>query len=262
MTKKPDILEHNRLSWNRQSIEGSPWCTPVDSKTIAKAREGNWQVILTPLKPVPNSWYGEIAGKDVLCLASGGGQQAPIFAAAGAKVVSFDNSEEQLKKDKMVADQNSLQLQTIQGDMANLSVFEDQSFDLIFHPVSNVFAADVKNVWRECFRILRLGGCLLSGFMNPLFFLFDPDEVKEIKELKVKYKLPYSDIEHLDKKRLQNLIDNKIALEFSHSLDDQIGGQIEAGFVITGFYEDWWDDEATLVNKFAPTFMATKANKS
>ena len=102
---------------------------------------------------------------------------------------------------------------------------------------------------------------MLSGFMNPVFFLFDPDEAGHTKELKVKYKLPYSDIEHLDNKRKQDLLDKKIALEYSHSLDDQIGGQIKAGFVISGFYEDWWDDEATLVNKYSPTFIATKATK-
>lgn len=261
MKNKSDLLEHNRLSWDRQSKEGSPWCTPVDAKTISKAKSGDWQVILTPLKPVPKSWFGDIKYKDVLCLASGGGQQAPIFAAAGARVVSFDISEEQLKKDILVAEQNGLDLRTIQGDMADLSVLDNESFDLIFHPVSNVFAPDIKKVWDECFRVLRSGGLLLSGFMNPVFFLFDPDEAQETGELKVIYKLPYSDIEHLNNKRLQESINKKIALEFSHSLDDQIGGQIEAGFVITGFYEDWWDNEATLLNKNSPTFIATKASK-
>jgi len=190
MSIKLDILEHNRLSWNRQSKEGSPWCTPVDKKTIDEARKGNWDVILTPLKLVPKSWFGDIPGKDILCLASGGGQQSPIFAAAGANVVSFDLSEEQLKKDKIVADQNNLTLNAVQGDMSNLSVFKDKRFDLIFHPVSNVFVPDVNNVWKECYRILKTGGALLSGFMNPVFFLFDPDEGEKTKELKVKYKLP------------------------------------------------------------------------
>ncbi len=261
MRDKFDILHHNRHSWNRQSTECSPWCTPVNSKTIFEARNGNWEVKLTPLKSVPKSWFGNIAGMDLLCLASGGGQQAPIFAAAGAHVVSFDLSEEQLKKDKAVADQNKLILKIIQGDMSNLFVIKDKSFELIFHPVSNVFIPDVTKVWKECFRILKKGGILLSGFMNPLFFLFDSEEAQQTKELSVKYKLPYSDIEHLDKKRKQELIEQKIAFEYGHSLDDQIGGQLKAGFAITGFYEDWWDDEATLVNKYAPTFIATKAIK-
>ena len=256
-----NISKHNRLSWNRQSTDGSPWCTPVDTKIIAEAKTGKWEVILTPIKPVPKFWFGDIAGKKLLCLASGGGQQAPIFAAAGAKVVSFDLSEEQLKKDKMVADQNQLNLKTILGDMSDLSLFKDNKFDLIFHPVSNVFIPDVYKVWEQCYRILKKGGFLLSGFMNPVFFLFDPDETKHSNELKVKYKLPYSDIEHLNENRKQDLINKKIAFEYGHCLDDQIGGQIEAGFIINGFYEDWWDDESTLVNKYSPTFIATKAIK-
>ena len=261
MKKKLDILKHNRISWNKQSAEGSEWCTPVDVETIAEAKKGNWDVILTPLKSVPKAWFGEISNKKILCLASGGGQQAPVLAAAGAKVVSFDNSDEQLNKDKMVAEQNSLSLKTVQGDMSDLSVFESDSFDLIFHPASNVFVPDVVKVWQECFRVLRTGGSLLSGFMNPAFFLFDHEESEKSMVLEVKYRLPYSDLESLDDERIQSLINQKTALEFGHSLDAQIGGQIEKGFHITGFYEDWWSDEATLLNKFAPTFIATKATK-
>jgi len=261
MIQEKDILKHSRASWNRQSREGSEWCTPVDADAIAEAKNGSWEVILTPLKTVPKSWFGEITNRDILCLASGGGQQAPILAAAGARVVSFDNSDEQLKKDKMVADQHSLPLKTLQGDMADLSVFNDHSFDLIFHPVSNVFVHDVKKVWQECFRVLRPGGSLLSGIMNPLYFLFDHDESEKTKILKVKYKQPYSDLKNLNDEKKRDLINQKISFEFGHSLDDQIGGQIEAGFVITGFYEDWWSDEATGLNQFTPTFFSTKATK-
>ena len=161
MIKKFDTLQHNRLSWNKQSIDGSPWCIPVDVETINEAKAGKWNVILTPIKPVPKSWFGDISGKNVLCLASGGGQQAPIFAAAGAKVVSFDLSEEQLKKDLLVANKNNLILYPIQGEMSDLSVLKDESFDLIFHPVSNVFIPDVNKVWKESYRILKTGGSIL-----------------------------------------------------------------------------------------------------
>lgn len=258
---KKELVEHNRISWNRQSEEGSEWCTPVDSETIDRARSGNWEVILTPIKAVPKSWFGEIGNSDVLCLASGGGQQAPVLAATGARVVSFDNSEMQLKKDQEVADNHSLPLQTIQGDMADLSVFDDSSFDLIFHPVSNVFVPDVSAVWAECFRVLKPGGSLLSGLMNPSFFLFDHEKSETTKTLEVEFKLPYSDLESLGEERLRELTNKKLALEFGHTLEQQIGGQIEAGFVLTGFYEDWWSDEATPLNKYSPTFMATKATR-
>ncbi len=70
---------------------------------IEAAKAGHWQVILTPTKAVPKDWFGDLRNKEVLGLASGGGQQVPIFAAAGANVTSFDNSAEQLNKDLWVA---------------------------------------------------------------------------------------------------------------------------------------------------------------
>lgn len=178
-----DILEHNRHAWNRESSAGSEWCTPVDETTIDRARQGDWQVILTPTRPVPSAWFGDLHGQRVLCLASGGGQQAPVLAAAGAQVVSFDLSEQQLAKDRFVAERDRLPLQCVQGDMTDLSTFRDGSFDLVFHPISNLFVQDPKPVWNECWRILKPGGGLLSGFMNPWFFLFDHEEAEATTSL-------------------------------------------------------------------------------
>jgi SAM-dependent methyltransferase len=171
-----DVPAHNRVAWNKESRSGSRWCQAVSVDEISAARQGDWSVILTPNKTVPPDWFGKIKGKKVLCLASGGGQQAPILAAAGADVTSFDNSEEQLAKDRFVAERDSLALGTVLGDMANLSAFNDESFDLVFHPVSNVYAENLKPVWTECFRLLKWSGSLLSGFFNPAFFLFDHEE--------------------------------------------------------------------------------------
>jgi hypothetical protein len=82
-----DILKHNEIAWDKQSSDAqSPWVQPVPPAEIDAARQGNWQVILTPTKPVPEHWFGDIRDKDVLGLASGGGQQVPIFAAARARV--------------------------------------------------------------------------------------------------------------------------------------------------------------------------------
>lgn len=257
-----DVLDHNRRVWNKQSLSGeNRWCQPVDRNTIRRAREGTWDVILTPNICVPRAWFNDVRGKDVLCLASGGGQQAPVLAAAGARVTSYDNSEEQLALDAQVAQREGLEIKTIRGDMANLAALDSERFDLVFHPVSNVFAEAVRPVWKECYRVLRKSGRLLAGFMNPAFFLFDHDALAAGGAPVVVNRLPYADIRDLDPEQLELRRGRVEAFEFSHSLDDQIGGQLDAGFIIAGYYEDTWDDEATPLNKYMPTSMATLALK-
>ena len=93
-------------------------------------------MILTPNKPVPNSWFPSfprLEGVRLLALACGGGQQVPLFAAAGAEVTSYDASDVQLEKDAETCERNGLSVRTIQGDMADLSAIEDGKFDLIFN---------------------------------------------------------------------------------------------------------------------------------
>jgi SAM-dependent methyltransferase len=252
-------LHHNRAAWNSGSVGGGVWSTPVDSSAVARARTGQWQVILTPKLPVPREWFGDVRGKNILCLASGGGQQVPIFAAAGANVVSFDLSDEQLAKDRMVAEREGLDVRCIQGDMADLSCFSQESFDLVFHPASNAFVPDLAPVWQGCYRVLRPGGHLLAGFMNPAVFMFDHEEADETNELTVKYALPYSDVSSLSSLELQRKLDEQEPIEFSHSLETQIGGQINAGFHIVGLYEDHWFDDTWLFSNFSPVCIATRA---
>ena len=130
-------------------------------------------------KPVPREWFPPMQGLKILGLACGGGQQGPIFAAAGAEVTIFDNSPAQLERDREVAEREGLNIRTVEGDMRDLSIFADESFDLIFHPVSNLFIHEISPVWKEAYRVLRHGGYMLSGFMNPLFYLFDWDDMEK-----------------------------------------------------------------------------------
>lgn len=239
-----------------------PWCQPVSTEEIQAAREDRWSLMLTPNKPVPPTWLGDVVGKKVLWLAAGGGQQAPVLAAAGAVVTSSDNSEEQLAKDRMVADRDGLTLETVRGDMADPSVFANDSLDLIFHAVSNVFAENIAPVWQECHRVLRPGGRLVAGFMNPLHFLFDHEEAEQSGVLEVRHSLPYSDLTSRPPEWLAKTTQEKVAYEFGHTLEQQIGGQLAAGFLIAGLYEDDWNDKATPLNKFTTMFIATLAVKS
>lgn len=256
-----DHLRHNRAVWNRLSTEGSVWARPVDAETVARARAGEWRIILTPKLPVPREWLGEVRGRDVLCLASGGGQQVPVLAAAGARVVSFDLSEEQLAKDREVAAREGLPVTCLRGDMADLGALASERFDLVVHPASNVFVPDVQPVWRECFRVLRPGGELLAGFVHPAVFLFDPDESERAGDLVVRHALPYADVDALPPERLRAKLERSEPLEWSHSLEAQIGGQLAAGFVLTGLYEDRWFDESWRLANLMPIAIATRARK-
>src|SRR5919107_3137814 len=186
-----DVPEYNREAWDRQVEGGNQWTVPVGPEVIEGARRGEWTVVLTDTKPVPRGWFPEMAGADVLCLASGGGQQAPTFAAAGANVTVLDNSPRQLAQDRFVAERESLDIKTVQGDMRDLSAFADESFDLVFHPVSNLFVPEVRHVWNEAFRVLRGGGALLAGFLHPAVYVFDLAD--STGEVRVRYELPYAD---------------------------------------------------------------------
>jgi ubiquinone/menaquinone biosynthesis C-methylase UbiE len=252
-----DVRAYNRNRWDLQVENGNPWTIPVSPEVIAAARKGEWSILLTEQKAVPRAWFPkDLHGVDILCLASGGGQQGPVLAAAGANITVFDNSPKQLEQDRMVARREGLVLVTIEGDMRDLSVFSDSSFDLIFHPVSNVFSPEVVPVWREAFRVLRSGGSLLAGFDNPCMFIFD-FPLSEQGVFEVKYKLPF-DATLLSEEERQHEFGNDSPLEFSHSLEEQIGGQLDAGFVLTGLYED---QENSPLGKYMPGYIATKAVK-
>ncbi len=258
-----DVRAYNRNAWNKEVERENRWTVPVSSEAIAAARQGQWEIILTPTKPVPREWFPGLKGLDVLCLASGGGQQGPILAATGANVTVLDNSPRQLEQDRSVAERDSLTIITVEGDMADLSMLSDQTFDLIVHPVSNVFVPDVRPVWAEAFRVLRHGGALLAGFSNPAIYLFDYDLADSTGVLQVKYALPYSDLTSLTEEERKRYIDKGFPLEFSHSLEDQIGGQLAVGFVITGFYEDsYCEEEGDIVASYMPTFIVTRAIKT
>lgn len=166
---------------------------------VAAARRGEWSVVLTEQRPVPRDWFPPLAGAEVLCLASGGGQQGPLLAAVGARVTVFDASDAQLAQDRLVAERERLPLRLEQGDMSDLSRFQSGHFDLVFHPVSNCFAQEITVVWREAARVLRPGGVLLSGFLNPDLYIFDLDAADR-GELVACHALPYSDAEHLPRR--------------------------------------------------------------
>jgi len=254
-----NVSEHNKYAWDKEVNTGCQWTVPVTSDDIRRVKDGEYTIKLSPRKLVPKEWIGDIAGKKVLCLASGGGQQGPLFAAMGADVTVFDNSPLQLGQDEMVAKRDHLNIHTQQGDMRDLSVFPDNAFDVIYHPISNCFVEDIGRVWAECYRVLKRHGVLLSGFWNPINYIFDMDEWYNKKNLVIRYSIPYSDVVQLSEEKLAEAVRDGEPLEFGHSLESQIGGQIKAGFIIGGFYEDSFEDD--LLTQYMDTVIVTKAVK-
>lgn len=253
-----DVLRYNRTAWDRYVETGNPWTKPVGPEAVAAARAGDWSIVLTPTRPVPREWFPPLQGRRVLCLASGGGQQGPILAAAGAEVVVVDNSPRQLAGDRLVASREGLRLGLVQGDMRELGMFRDGTFDLIVHPISNPFIPDPRPVWREAFRVLRPGGWLLAGVMNPSVYIFDYQQLQQ-GHFQVRYRLPYSDLRDLDPVVREQLQAQSEAMEFGHTLEDQLGGQLDAGFLLAGLYED--RDPSDPLAAFMATTIATRALK-
>lgn len=257
MASEKKLADMNRERWDGLVRRGNVWTVPVSSEQVAAARAGEVEIVLTPTRRVPGEWLGDLAGRRVLCLAGGGGQQAPLLAAAGAVVTTLDNSPLQLQRDRDVATREGLSLTTVLGVMEDLSVFADESFDLIVNPCSNCFTANVRKVWQEAARVLVNGGELLSGWTHPLMFVFDPIAY-EAGELIVAHRIPYSDLDCLSETALQQLEEAGEPLLVGHSLEDQIGGQLAAGLTLIDLYEDRWDDP---LSRHLDPFIATRAKK-
>ncbi len=232
--------------------EGWQWGQPVSHECFARAKQGEWGVYLTPTKFVPREWFGELRGKKVLGLASGGGQQMPIFTALGAECTVLDYSEQQCASERLVAEREGYEIEIVQADMTKPLPFADETFDLIFHPVSNCYVEEVEGIFRECYRVLKKGGTFLGGYDMGINYLFDEGETE------LKYALPFNPLK--DPALYELSMKNDWGIQFSHTLTEQIGGQLRAGFTLTDLYEDT-NGEGRLHELNVPSFIATRCKK-
>lgn len=232
--------------------EGWEWGKAISHDVYEKAVQGEWGVYLTPTKVVPKEWFGELKEKKLLGLASGGGQQIPVFSALGAECTVLDYSAEQCNSERTVAKREGYQVEVIQGDMTKRLPFDDETFDIIFHPVSNCYVEEVKPIFKECYRVLKKDGILLCGLDNGMNFIFDDEETA------IKYKLPFNPLK--DPKLYEDCVRNDWGIQFSHTMEEQVGGQLEAGFILTHLYEDT-NGQGRLHEYNIPSFLATRAVK-
>ena len=240
----------NAATIDRWCAAGWEWGRPIGHEDYLRAQKGEWSVLLTPVKPVPRAWFGELAGARVLGLAAGGGQQMPIFAALGAVCTVLDYSEAQLAAERETAEREGYAIGIVRADMTKPLPFADGSFDLIFHPVSNCYVREVEPIWRECHRVLRPGGRLLAGLDNGLNFAFDEAE-RELQN-----RLPFDPT--ADPALMEESLRNDWGVQFSHTVEEQLGGQLRAGFELRDIYGDT-NGSGRLHEYNVPAFYATLA---
>ena len=241
----------NSKTIDRWCDEGWEWGQPISHETYMDAENGKWDVLLTPTKPVPHDWFLPFKGCKILGLASGGGQQMPIFAALGAEVTVLDYSERQLEKEVMMSKKEGYNIRIVRADMTEKLPFEDGEFDLIFSPVSFVYVEDIEPIFKECYRILRPNGVLLCGLDNGVNFISNNEDV-------IENQFPFNPLKNKDQYKM--LQDDDCGIQFSHNMEENIGGQLKAGFTLVDIYDDY-NGEGRLNDLKIPTFIATKATK-
>lgn len=154
-----EIAEYNIKRWQALADADALFTRPNLALTPESARE-----FLDA-----EEMLGDLTGKDVLCLASGGGQQSAAFALLSANVTVFDLSEAQLEHDKQAAEHYNLSIRITQGDMRDLSAFDPASFDLVYQPFSIGYVPDGKIVFAQVANVLRPGGMYYLANDNPFY---------------------------------------------------------------------------------------------
>lgn len=222
--------EQNKKAINSWAKDGWIWSEPISHEEYLKAVNGEMKILMTPTKFLPREYLPiDLKEKEVLGLAAGGGQQIPVLAAMGAKVTVLDFSELQIEDELMVAKREGYTVNAICRDMTDKLPFDDESFDIIINPVSMCYIEDCFSVFKECYRILKPGGIMISGHDNGICYM--AWDYKTITE-----KMPFNPLIYPRHKAL--LEEENGGLQFSHSLSDIIGSILKCGFTITDIYED------------------------
>lgn len=248
-----DYTALNAETIDRWVEEGWEWGVPISHEEYERAKNGDWHLFLTPTKPVPREWFPPLEGARVLGLAAGGGQQMPVLTARGAKCTVLDYSARQIESERLVAKREGYEIECVRADMTRPLPFADGSFDLIVHPVSNCYIRELLPLWKECYRVLKPGGLLMAGLDNGFNYLFNEDEPDRVVN-----RLPFDPLS--DSAQMELLLRDDCGVQFSHTIGEQIGGQLQAGFRLLDVYDDT-NGSGVLHEHGAPCFWSTLARK-
>lgn len=226
-----DIFQQVERNIDRLVENDVNWSACATTDQLKQAREGRMTLTFGVDGVIPADWLGNLQGKRVLCLAGAGGLQAPLLACAGAEVTVIDLSERMLDKDREIAAREKLPIRIERGNMCDLSRFAGASFDLVFNPPSLCYVPDVKPVFREVYCVLKPGGTFLMISMNPIAYVCDWDETAQC--YKAVNRMPYCAWEHTGQGEW---------IEYGHTMESYLAGQLEAGLVITGYLERQMED--------------------
>lgn len=226
-----DVFDRVERNIDRLAENDVNWSHPATAEQLQRAREGNPGLPFGMNDTIPMGWLGDLRGRKVLCLAGAGGLQAPLLACAGAEVTVLDLSERMLDKDRGIAAREGLSIRIEHGNMCDLSRFADGSFDLVLNPPSLFYVPDVMPVFREVYRVLKKGGSFIMTSFNPIAYICDYDDV--LGCYKAVNRMPYRSTDHADQGDW---------VEYGHTMESYIGGQLECGFVLTGYKESQMED--------------------
>ena len=252
MNEFDDIIQRVNSLWD-ENVSNSdqytrPWLDITEEK-LEKIKQGIVCGYHDPVVELPfdhkiakinRKLYGDLKGKKLLCLASGGGQQSVIYSLLGADVTVFDLNEKQLKNDRLAADYYGYSVKTVQGDMRDLSFFDEQSFDLVYQPISACFIPELKPLYSEVYRVLKTKGLYMVEHMNPATYpitFFNNNDGWD--NIGYRIATPYiCGPIRKDDYGNENMLTGTITGEFRHSFADIFGDLAEAGFIIDNIWED------------------------
>lgn len=218
--EKDEAARINEPFWDQESKKGIGYTIPylnLDPKVVREFALGK-------LDPPPKELrrfvvpFGDVEGKDVLCLGAGGGQQSAAYGVLGANVTVVDLSQRQLDADRRAAEHYGYPLRAIHSDMRDLSSLDDGSIDVVY-ATGLCYVREIRRVYEEVARVLRPGGSLRMDAGQPAIFV--------VEEIDGRYTLgvPYCETVYRRKDG---------AIEFRHYMDDVFNGLLEAGLSIQG----------------------------